>query len=262
MFVLYLNGNKLIMIEIFQTLSLDRTQCLFLPFPGHGTSSLQGIAGQPGIANSKTSSHTSLTWSTTYISYPYIIYLRYFHSSALDQPGYDFLRVYSSYCERIPDMITRRSFEAYQMQVLSYSDFTLIFGPFSSNLCHTAKYMPYRLSYTRCSWWPYLEEECAVKGLQWAIRIQPLYLGPFVKLRAQSADKEYTISKALFRGDSSYFPTMFNGLFAEEQKHAASLAHIERVVSIRSVERNQIPHHRPTRRNLGGNRIGVLRRYM
>ena len=64
-------------------------------------------------------------------------------------------------------------------------------------------------------------------------------------LRVRYADKEYTIPKALLRGESSYFPAMFNGPFAEEQEQAASLAHIEGIVSPSSVEGLiQWPYHR------------------
>lgn len=66
--------------------------------------------------------------------------------------------------------------------------------------------------------------------------VLPLFHGPFVKIRIDSSDIEYTVSKPLLCRESTYFSAMFDGEFSEGQEQTATLEEIEGVVSARSLE--------------------------
>ena len=66
--------------------------------------------------------------------------------------------------------------------------------------------------------------------------ILPLYCGPHVKIRIESSDHEYTISKSLVCAQSSFFSAIFEEQSSESPQATAILEKIDGIVSPQSLE--------------------------
>jgi hypothetical protein len=67
-------------------------------------------------------------------------------------------------------------------------------------------------------------------------RLLPLYSGPQVTIRIESASHEYKLPKALLCKQSPYFAAMFEGPFREGEEQATTLEEINGVVTPRSFQ--------------------------
>jgi hypothetical protein len=67
-------------------------------------------------------------------------------------------------------------------------------------------------------------------------RLLPLYSGPQVTIRIESASHEYKLPKALLCKQSPYFAAMFEGPFREGEEQATTLEEINGVVAPRSFQ--------------------------
>ncbi|KAJ5611231.1 hypothetical protein N7510_007950 [Penicillium lagena] len=73
-------------------------------------------------------------------------------------------------------------------------------------------------------------------SVEFARSVLPLFSGPQVKIRIESAPCEYTVSKDLLCSRSSYFSAMFEGKFQEGEQQTAILEEVKDVVSVQSFE--------------------------
>ncbi|KAJ6125291.1 hypothetical protein N7471_012608 [Penicillium samsonianum] len=66
--------------------------------------------------------------------------------------------------------------------------------------------------------------------------VLPLYHGPFIKIRLQPSEREYTVSKTLLCAKSPVFSAMFHHGFREYEEQTATLQEEGGIISIRSIQ--------------------------